>query len=341
MSAIEIALSSRARGVGTRLLTRHALESLADADDLSQLARGVARSGATIEPFGDAPDIAAFELAARRTAAAHLRTLLRWQDRRPGVLDAFLAAQDRRNLRALLRGALQSAPAAARVAGLIPTPSMPEWALTELARQASPSAVVALLVVLRHPDAARLAPIVARAQPDLFAIEVALLQGFAARAGAPARRGDRALRAYVSDLVDVGNAQTALLLAGGPRDVDPATAFVPGGASLGRDVFILAAASSSRVAALGALTSAAAGTRLAAALPLVADDAAAIERTFLQRTLAWLAAEARLDPLGSAPLLRVLLRIEAQSRDLRALGWGTVLGTPGVMRRQQLVTPWR
>jgi vacuolar-type H+-ATPase subunit C/Vma6 len=302
-----MALSSRARGVGTRLLTRRALESLADADDLSQLARGLARSGATIEPFGDAPDIAAFELAARRTAAAHLRTLLRWQDRRPGVLDAFLAAQDRRNLRALLRGALQSAPAAARVAGLIPTPSLPERALTELARQASPSAVVALLVVLRHPDAARLAPIVAKAQPDLFAIEVALLQGFAARAGAAASRGDRVLREYVSDLVDVGNAQTALLLAGGPRDVDPATA----------------------------------GTRIAAALPVVADDAGALERAFLEHTLARLAAQARLDPLGSAPLLRVLLRIEAQSRDLRALGWGAVLGTPPVMRRQQLVTPWR
>ena len=340
MGAAEIGLSSRARGVGTRLLTRRALESLADADDLSQLARGLARSGATIEPVGDAPDIAAFELAARRTAAAHLRTLLRWQERRPGVLDAFVAAQDRRNLRALLRGALQSAPAAARVAGLIPTPTMPERALTELARQASPSAVVALLTILRHPGAARLVPIVAKAQPDLFAIEVALLKGFAARAGAAARRGDRALRAYVSDLVDVGNAQAALLLAGGPRDVDPATAFVEGGASLGRDAFVVAASSSSRVAALGALTPALAGTRLAAALPVVADDAAAIERTFLEHALARLAVEARLDPLGSAPLLRVLLRIEAQSRDLRALGWGAVLGTPAVLRRQQLVTPW-
>jgi vacuolar-type H+-ATPase subunit C/Vma6 len=340
VSAVEIALSSRARGVSTRLLTRRVLESLADAGDLSALAHGLARSGAAIEPVGDAPDIAAVELAARRTSAAHLRTLLRWQERRPGVLDAFVAAQDHRSLRALLRGAVQSAPAAARVAGLIPTPSLPERALTELARQASPAAVVALLAVLRHGDAARLAPIVAKAQPDLFAIEVALGQGCADRARAAARRGDRTLRSYVSDLVDVGNVQTALLLAGGPRDVDPATAFVAGGTTLGREAFVAAASSSSRAAAMGTLAPAVAGTRLAAAFPAVADDVPAIERTFLELTLARLAVEARLDPLGSAPLLRVLLRIEAQSRDLRALAWGAVLGTPAVMRRQQLVTPW-
>ena len=341
MSAAEVGLSSRARGVGTRLLARQVLESLADAGDLSSLARGLARRGTALEPVGDAPDIAAVERAARRTAAAHLRTLHRWQERRPGVLDAFVAAQDHRALRALLRGAVQSAPAAARVAGLIPTPSLPERALTELARQASPAAVVALLAVLRHADAARLAPIVARAQPDLFAIEVALGQGFADRARAAARLGDRTLRTWVSDLVDLGNAQTALLLAGGPRDIDPVAAFVAGGTMLSRDAFVAAASSSSRVAAMGTLAPAVAGTRLAAAFPVVADEVAAIERTFLEQTLARLAVEARLNPLGSAPLLGVLLRIEAQSRDLRALAWGAVLGTPAVMRRQQLVTPWR
>jgi hypothetical protein len=60
---------------------------------------------------------------------------------------------------------------------------------------------------------------------------------------------------------------------------------------------------------------------------------------FLSNTLARLTRLARVDPLSSATVLRVLLLIDAQSRDLRALAWGVTLGTPVSLRKQQLVTP--
>ncbi len=341
MSSAELALVARSRGVGTRLLSRDALESLAEAADLSAFTRGLARLGAQIEPMGDAPDLGAIEQAAGRTAARHVRTLLRWQQRHPGVLDVFLADQDRRSLRALLRGALQGAPAAARLAGLVPTPVLPMAALTALAAQPSPSAVVAHLVAIGYPDAVRLVPLVAKAQPELFPLEVALLRGLAARVGAAVGRGDATLRDFVRERIDLGNIQNALLLAGAPRDVDPVDAFVEGGQWLAKEAFVAGASAVSRQVGLATMRAALAGSPIASALPAVADDLSGLERAVFSLTMARLAREARVEPLGTAPLLRVLLGIEAQGRDLRALAWGITLGTPPALRRQELVTPWR
>jgi vacuolar-type H+-ATPase subunit C/Vma6 len=341
MPAAELALVARSRGVATHLVSREALESLAAAADVASLVHGLERMRADLEPVGDTLDLAAFELAVNRTAGRHLRTLLRWQPAQPGVLDVFIADQERRSLRALLRGALQGAPAAARMAGLLPTPTLPVAALTELARQASPSAVVAQLIALGYPDAPRLLPLVNKAQPELFAIDVALLRGLAARAGIVARLGDAVLRDFVHERLDIGNTQNALLLAGGPRDVDPGAAFVAGGRWLHPQAFAAAAASASRQECLARLTAALARTPLARMLPVVADDVTFPERFLLSSTMTRLTRAARLWPLGTAPILRVLLRIEAQSRDLRTLAWGVALGTPPALRRLELVTPWR
>jgi hypothetical protein len=65
-----------------------------------------------------------------------------------------------------------------------------------------------------------------------------------------------------------------------------------------------------------------------------------LERVFLGTALQRLKQQGRTDPLGSARLLGVLLRLEAQARDLRAVAWGAALGTPPATRKQQLVTPW-
>lgn len=335
----ELALVSRARGLATHLLKRDALESLADAPDLYSFARALARTG-RLEPLGDAPDLAAIEQAVRRTAARHLRTLARWQEAAPGVLDVFFASQDRRSLRAFLRGALQGAPAEARLAGLVPTPTLPERALTELAREPTPKGVVLHLVLLRHPDAARLLPLVAKAQPELFALEAALLRGWAARALDAAKRGDAVLRDYVTGAIDLGNAQDALLLSSGPRDVDAASCFVDGGRHLAKDAFVQVAQAPSRPAALELLRKALAGSTLDDVFPVGADDPAHVDRRFLALTLERLGRAARALPLGTAPLLRFLLALEAQGRDLRTLAWGVVLGAPPALRRQDLVTPW-
>lgn len=338
MGSTDLALAARARGMATHLVARATLERLAGAEDPAALARELARSGSDLDPIPDRADAAAIDRAAGSTAARHLRTLDRWRPSRPGVLDVFAADQDRRSLRALMRGAVQGAPAAHRLAGLIPTPTLPARALAALAADPSASAVVKRLVVLAHPDAPRLLSVVGQAHPDLLSIEVALLRGFAHRAAAAARR-DRELRSFVAERIDRTNAQNALLLAGGPRDVEPASCFVDGGRRLTRTAFVTAAAAASAAGALDALRRDLATSPLAARLPVVAGDIAQLDRTALVGALDRLRATARREPLGTASVLYVLLRLDAQSRDLRTLAWGAALGTPPAARRRELVTP--
>ena len=78
---------------------------------------------------------------------------------------------------------------------------------------------------------------------------------------------------------------------------------------------------------------------LAAVLPVTAGDVGHLDRAVLVAALQWLTRTARLNPLSAAPLLRFLLLVEAQTRDLRALAWGAALRTPVLLRKQQLVTP--
>jgi len=337
MPVNEIGLVARAKGLVQHCLSRETLETLAAADDLAALARSLARVGA-IEPIGESVDVYGLERAIARTADRQLRTLYRWQERATSVLDIFVAHQDRRSLRALLRGAAQGAAPQARLEGLLPTWSLPRLALTALARQASPADVVRQLVLLAHPDAPRLVPLVHTAQADLLTVDVALLAGFAERAErAAAGAGDASVE-FVSTMIDAANVQNAITIAGEPRDLDHAALFVQGGRWLSERTF-LSAARQTRQHAITTLAAALARSPLAPLLPVVVTDVVNVDRTFLITTLQRLTRASRLDPLGDAPLLRALLLIDAQSRDVRTLAWGAVLGTPLSLRKQQLVTP--
>jgi vacuolar-type H+-ATPase subunit C/Vma6 len=320
-------LITRARGLSSHLVPREALETLANAADLPSLAKELATFD--LEPPGEPLDLPALERAIRRTAGRHLRTLQRWRGDLPDALTLFFAMEDRRSLRALIRGALQGAPLEARLAGLLSTPSLPERALTELARQPTPQAVIAHLVLLQHPSARRLAAVATTT--DLFAIESALLAAFADQARAIR---EPTLADFVHASIDLGNAQNALLFSSGARDVEPV--FIDGGAALTREAFFSVAKATSRSEALDHLRKG----PLSARFPIGADDAANVERAFLADTLAQLARQARREPLGAAPVLRFLLRLEAQSRDLRTLAWGAVLQAPPKLRTHDLVTPW-
>ncbi len=335
----EIALIARARGVSTRLLSRETLETLAETDDLPGFARGLSRLGGAIDPVGEPADIFVIERAIGRTANRHLRTLYRFQERRRGVLDVFAALQDRRSLRAILRGAAQGASPETRLDGVLPTPLLPQRALLELAHQASPAAAVSQLTLLGHPDAQRLLPIVQQSQPDLLAVDIVLLRGFAERATRIASGTDGPMRDFVSALIDVGNAQNALLVSSAPRDIDPKAIFVHGGRWLTVGAFVSAANAGSQQSALDAIAAAFARSPLASSLPVVASDFASVDRAFLTAALRMLAHTTLLNPLSTAPVLRVLLLVDAQCRDLRALAWGAVLATPASLRKQQLVTP--
>ena len=339
MSVAEIGLVARAKGLASRLVPRQTLETLATVEKLDAFVQSLSRLGSAVEPIDESADVFAVERAIGRTASRHLWTLYRWQERTPGVLDVSAAHQERRSLRALLRGAAAGAPPEARVRGLLPTPLLPSRALTELARQPSPSAVVQQLFLLGHPDASRLLPLVQTSHVDLLAIDKALLAAFADCARRVAVRADETLREFVLMLIDAGNAENALLVAGEPVDVDRSTLFVHGGRWLSVDTFLAVTRAASFQQAVTMLTAAMVHSPLALSVPFAATDLADVDRAFVVTILKWLARASRLDPLSTAPLLRLLMLVEAQSRDLRSLAWGAALGTPSSLRTQQLVTP--
>ncbi len=329
----------RARGLLAHLLSRAELEALAGADGPS-LARGLARSGRLLGPVGDTAQAAELERAMRETTKRHLATLARWDGAAP-VLEVFAADQDRRSVRALLRGALQAAPTERRLSGLVPTASLPERVLAELARQPTPADVVAHLFALGHPDADRLLPLTAKkAQPDLFALDLALVQGFAERCVGVAKLGDDPLRQFVAHRLDLCNAQAAVLLGNSP-DVDAACCFVDGGVCLSRQDFLgVAKAATPRDGAM-LLRRALASTALAGVVGEGQPDASTLERQGVVLILEGLRRATREQPLSSAPVLLFLARLDAMARDVRRLSWAAALGAPAALVRPDLVTPWR
>jgi vacuolar-type H+-ATPase subunit C/Vma6 len=332
-------LIARARGLLRHLVPRATLETLAECADLSAFRRAASRLGADLEPVAEPWELATFERAVRQTAAHHLTTLGRWRLAQASAIDIFTDDLDRQSVRRLIRGAVIGAPVAVRLEGLTPTLRLPERVLTELARQPSPAAVAGLLAAAGHPDARALAPIVAATQPELFAIDRTLLAGYAARSIAAAGR-DRLLGELVALRIDLGNAQVALLVASGPRDVDPSNAHITGGRVLTPKHFAAATTAPSPGEALMVLQRALTGTALEPLLPSVASDVESMDRRYLSYALDQLRTCLRQEPIDTAMVFRTLLRIDAQGRDLRMLAWGAALGTPPPLRKDALVTPW-
>jgi vacuolar-type H+-ATPase subunit C/Vma6 len=334
-----IGLVARAKGLSTRLLTRQALDALAEADDLDIFARSLSHLVPELGSVAAPVDVFALERAVAHTADRHFETLARWREQAAGVLDIYAASQDRYSLRALLRGAAAGTPPSARLGASRPTTSLPRPVLTRLATASSPADVVRELVLLGHPDARRLFPVVHTSQVDLFAVDTALLVGCAERATLAAARADQEARDFVHVLIDAGNIENAVLLAREPADVVAADVFVGGGRWLSERDFVAIAGANQPERALRLLASALAASPLASAIPVVAGETGVLDHLLFVETLRHLTHAARLDPLSSAPILRVLFLIEAQSRDLRALAWGAQMRTPASLRKLQLVTP--
>lgn len=328
-----VAVGARARGLRAHLFTRAELEKLAAEDSL---AKALGRSGKLVATLSDAAATAEFEHAVRQTAQRHLATLSRWEGAAP-LVEVFAAEQDRRSLRALVRGAQQAAPAERRLAGLMPTPTLPERLLTELARLPTPAEVVSHLVSVNHPDAGRLFELThQKAQPDLFAIDLALVQGFGARS----RRatGDEPLRRFIAHRLDVSNVQAAVMLESA-REVEPERCFVEGGAVLTREAFVELARARSSAEAGVILRRVLSGTPLSK-LSEGLVDGVTLERAGFSLLLDEQRRAAREQPLSSAPAMAFLLLLDAMLRDLRRIVWGLALGAPPGLIRPELVTPW-
>ncbi len=328
---IATALGARARGLATRLCAEDVLAEVERAPDPGALTAALVRAGYLAPGPGPGATPAVIERAAADRVAADHAALARWSRDHAEAIAVLVLDEDRRTLRAIARGAAAGAPGERRLEGAVATPTLPRAVLAALGGMASLVEIAALLARRGHPLAAALTPpaparhgtaAAAGAAIDLLAIELALAHGFAAHARA-ARRGGRALTTHVAQVIDVENARAALALAARGDDLDPARAFLPGGARLDRATFLTAAASDDAGAALAA---AFARTPLARALalepPAALDDAA----------LAWqLATQARLrvtEPHGLAPVLHLVLRRRAEVRRVRRAAWRVALGAP-------------
>jgi vacuolar-type H+-ATPase subunit C/Vma6 len=269
----------------------------------------------------------ALELALRRAAGRALAVARRWLGARAEVVAVTLEAEDRRSLRALIRGAAAGVHAEARLTGLVPTPSLPERLLRELAERSQIREQAALLVAAGQPYGPPILAAAAPQEPDLFAIELAIGRTFAERALQGARRDGGFLRAYVGDLIDIDNCRN-LLLAGRESGERSLPAFLPGGRRLGPEGFEQAARAVGTVAVARALGEAMGGGSTAALLVRHADAPAALEEALKVEMRARLLRESRLDPLGPAPLLLYCERLREQTVALSDLVWRLDLGAP-------------
>jgi len=321
-------LATRAHGLASHFLGRRELEALAGAASLDQLGDALRKLDFLVPEGTTTADV--LELAVRRTAAARLRVLARWAGSRNAVLAVMFEDEDRRSLRAILRGAVQGAPAELRLAGLIPTPGLPERALRELAAQATPRAVATLLTTWGNAHGSALLRDTETTQPDLLAIDYALNRTFAAQALQGARTArNHMLVDYVRLVIDLENACAALVLAAGPARADaPAKqAFVGGGRLLSLTAF-LETLSAGEAGAGRRLAAAFRPAGLARAFERWAGDPGAFEHRLLRDRIAALRAAERLDPAGPAAVLGFGLRLRAEVLDLRRLIWGIALQAP-------------
>jgi vacuolar-type H+-ATPase subunit C/Vma6 len=237
--------------------------------------------------------------------------------------------EDRRSIRNLLRGVVQGASVSARLTGLIPTRDLPERALEELAEQHTTLAVADLLATWGSPYGQALLKRTVEAPRDLLRLETAVNRCFAIRSSEAARRADGHLRAYVQQLVDLENAWAALLLAGQPDDVNRETVFLDGGRELTQSLFDAVVAEPEPPRAADRLAELFGASPLA---PVFADYEVTrrrLEDEALISLIGHYTGEARRDPLGLAFAIAYVLRLRAESLDLRRIIWGVALHAPG------------
>lgn len=332
--------NARARGLATHLLDRSALVQAAGAGSWTATLRRLVEQGYVLPTAGAQLSPEEFDRATGELQLARMRLLGRWLGRRRKALAILYEDEERRTLRALLRGAAEGASPAARLRGLTPTPGLPQRAIERLARAESPALLADALVRMGHPAGRALAQAAGHssesALPGLWRLESALSRTFALRATRAARRGGWKVRRFVALLIDIENAGTLLMAQDWGAEVGPDDVFLPGGKILDRRRFGALATLPDRSGVFPALEQAFADTPVAS---VFLGGAGGFEARALSALLVWLRGEARRDPLGPGVVLWVIQRIRAEARDLRFLSAAIQLGMPPALVTESLVTP--
>lgn len=331
-------LDARVRGMGGRLLGREALERLAAAGEPSLLARALRDTDYGQVPTAERPTASDLDLMVRRLAAERMALLARWAGPRADALAVVFEDEERRSIRALLRGAAAGTAPELRLAGLIPTPRLAERILEELARLATTGEIAAMLVVAANPYGAALLPYARSAQPDLARLERRLSRTYAQRAAHLAR--GRALRDYVRRVIDADNiaAAFAVAAAGQQATADTERDWLPGGNLVDRATFVAAATAGDPTEAGRALVSAVARSPFRTAVLPAGERAGSVEDALLWGMLSEQRRRARIEPLGPAPVLLYALRLRAEVLDLRRIFWGSAFGVPSSRVADEMVS---
>ncbi len=328
------ALLARARGLRRRLAPLEDLVALAGIESPEALLAALVQRRLLPVAAPGRNDAEALEIGYRQRAAEMLGILERWRGRGRDVLALVFAEEERRSLRALLRGAAAGIAPEARLAGLVPTAELPLRRLEELARLADPLAVATRLAAFGWPDAPGIAAAAAATLPDLGVVERLLRARFGTRLRSVAASGDAELRRAVELAIDLDNASAAAALAGfGTGSTED---FLAGGREVPRELFVRASESAGAGAALALLARAFADRAIAAALQASLTSPARLGEKLVAARLRSAAAAARRDPLGSSPLLELALALRAEGLAIARLAWGFALEAPAAERRGAL-----
>lgn len=333
-------VNARARGLATHLLDRSDLLRLAESRSWDAFVRDVQESGVPlISRDGGTTSPPDFDRAVGRVVAQRLALLARWLGPRRVVLNVIYEDEERRTLRALLRGAAQGGSPGARLRAATPTPGLPGRVLERLARADSPAALAEELVRVGHPAGRALREARLREPAlGLLGLETALTRTFATRATRAARRGGPVIRQFVAELIDLENAWTLILGGGRHHSITGDTLFVEGGAVLDRKTYLRLQATAGLGELFAQLRTAFAGRGLDRVFTGEAPEPARIETRAFTARIAAQRALARRNPLGPSVTLSILERIRGEGRDLRTVAWGLALGAPGPAIEAQLVT---
>lgn len=142
------------------------------------------------------------ERLARARLAHDLATLARWAER--DELAVIELDEDRRSLRAIVRGLAAGVPAERRRLATVPTSRLPERVLDKLAEATSTVEIHEQLSAIDHPLRGAFAGDATTI--DLFALEAALADHYYRVARELAT--DRATRAYVDQIIEAEKART-------------------------------------------------------------------------------------------------------------------------------------
>ena len=227
---------------------------------------------------------------------------------------------ERRALRLVVRDLLADAPTGPS------RPPVPTWGIArELRRRLGTvsdiDGLVRALARARHPYAAPVAAAARALRDDPLAIERAIDRTHARRAVASARTLGGALGAWVAEGIDLENAWSALAGAG-------AEAFLDGGTRIGPSHYAAAAAETDVTTRRRRLARALEGGSLAGPFADTSLPVAQLETAARHARLRAMRRRARRDPLGAAPIVALVMQLDAERATLRSIGHGVAQGLP-------------